>query len=248
MLKTVVQVSVESHILPVIQGKILDQLLSVVLLNLALFLPLKWSRDDKIRNVWFFPVWKPLNDTRKIRRKRKDVTASTFDSWELKCKRLKEDVFDQPLFTGSCKELINIYKREYIHSKPHLVISKENHMDNATSTSPINQVADKPITDAPEIIGNASSVEEIEQICSVVNAPPPTIPTHSIDTEPIIEVEIPYGATSHCAHASEVGTPSTDQDTILHNYDIPDTNQLINSRTREQHTDHSQFTKYWQKY
>jgi hypothetical protein len=79
-------------------------------------------------------------------------------------------------YSGSCKELINIYKREYIHSKPHLVISEENHMDNATSTSPINQVADEPITDATEIIGNASSVEEIEQICSVVNAPPPTIP------------------------------------------------------------------------
>ncbi|MCH96596.1 sister chromatid cohesion 1 protein 3-like, partial [Trifolium medium] len=185
-----------------------------------------------------------LNDTRKIRRKRKDVTTYTFDSWELKCKRLKEDVFDQPLFTGTCKELINIHKREYIHSKPHLVISEENHLDNSTSTSPINQVADEPITDAPEIIVNASSVEEIEHICSVVNAPPPTIPTHSIDTEPIIEgtykspvrgdvatptsvsetVEIPYGATSPRAHASEVGTPSTDQDTILHNYDIPDTN------------------------
>jgi hypothetical protein len=115
-------------------------------------------------------------------------------------------------YSGSCKELI----REYIHSKPHLVISEENHMDNASSTSPINQVADEPITDAPEVIVNASSVEEIEQICSVVNAPPPTILTHSIDTEPIIEgtykspvrgdvatptsvsetVEIPYGATS----------------------------------------------------
>ncbi|MCH99882.1 sister chromatid cohesion 1 protein, partial [Trifolium medium] len=108
-----------------------------------------------------------------------------------------------------------------------------------------NHVADEPITNAPEIIVNASGVEEIEHICSVVNAPPPTIPTHSVDTEPIIEgtykspvrgdvttptsvsetVEIPY--------ASEIGTPSTYQDTILHNYDIPDTNQLINSPEKD---------------
>jgi len=42
---------------------------------------------------------KALNDTRNIRRKRKDVTA--LGAWELKSKRFKEGVFEQPLFTGS---------------------------------------------------------------------------------------------------------------------------------------------------
>ncbi|MCI05635.1 sister chromatid cohesion 1 protein 3-like, partial [Trifolium medium] len=122
---------------------------------------------------------KNLNDTRKIRRKRKDVTTSTFGNWELKSKRLKEDVFDQPLFTGLCKELINIHKREYILSKPHLVISEEDHPDNTTRTSPIIEVADEPIPDAPEIIGNgnASGVEDIERMRSDANASPPIIPT-----------------------------------------------------------------------
>ncbi|XP_045815108.1 sister chromatid cohesion 1 protein 3-like [Trifolium pratense] len=200
---------------------------------------------------------KNLNDTRKIRRKRKDVT--TLGNWELKSKRLKEDVFDQPLFTGLCKELINIHKREYILSKPHLVISEEDHPDNTTRTSPINEIADEPIPDAPEIIGNGNpppnpGVEDIERMRSDANASPPIIPTHSIDTEPVIEdttykspvrrddatpsvsetVEIPsYGATSPRARVSEIGTPSTYQDTIIHDYDIPDTNRLINSPENE---------------
>ncbi|GAU43219.1 hypothetical protein TSUD_301060 [Trifolium subterraneum] len=182
---------------------------------------------------------KNLNDTRKILRKRKDVT--TFGNWELTSKRLKEDIFDQPLIPGLCNELINIHKREYILSKPHLVISDE--------------VADEQMPDAPEIIVNASGVEDIEHMRSDAPASPPIIPTHSIDTEPVIEgstykspvrsdfatppsvsetVEIPpYGSTSPRPHVSEIGTPSTYQDTTHHNYEIPDTNQLINSPEKE---------------
>ncbi|KAK2443730.1 hypothetical protein P8452_21894 [Trifolium repens] len=185
---------------------------------------------------------KTLNDTRKIRRKRKDVTTSTFGNWELKSKRLKEDIFDQPLITGLCKELINIRKREYILSKPHLVIS------NTT-----NPIVDEPMPNAPEIIADPSGVKDIERFCSDVITPPPVIPTHRVDTEPIIEgtnksparrdvatptlvsgtVEIPHGATSSHAHVSEIGSASTYQDTIIHNYDIPNTNQLINSPEKE---------------
>jgi hypothetical protein len=138
-------------------------------------------------------------------------------------------------YSGLCKELLNIRKREYILSKPHLVISEEDHLD------------------APEIIADPSGVEDIERWRSDVNTPPPVIPTHSVDTEPVIEgtiksparrdvatptsvsetVEIPHGATSPRAHVSEIGSASTYQDTIIHNYDIPDTNQLINSPEKE---------------
>jgi hypothetical protein len=102
---------------------------------------------------------------------------------------------------------------------------------------------------APEII--APDIELLRR--SDVNTPPPVIPTHSVDTEPVIEgtnksparrdvatptsvsetVEIPHGATSPRAHVSEIGSASTYQDTIIHNYDIPDTNQLINSPEKE---------------
>jgi hypothetical protein len=106
---------------------------------------------------------------------------------------------------------------------------------------------------APEIIADPSGVKDIERFCSDVITPPPVIPTHRVDTEPIIEgtnksparrdvatptsvsetVEIPHGATSSHAHVSEIGSASTYQDTIIHNYDIPDTNQLINSPEKE---------------
>jgi hypothetical protein len=106
---------------------------------------------------------------------------------------------------------------------------------------------------APEIIADPSGVKDIERFCSDVITPPPVIPTHRVDTEPIIEgtnksparrdvatptlvsgtVEIPHGATSSHAHVSEIGSASTYQDTIIHNYDIPNTNQLINSPEKE---------------
>ncbi|XP_058782760.1 sister chromatid cohesion 1 protein 3 [Vicia villosa] len=200
-----------------------------------------------------------LNNTRNILRKRKDGASSPRDTWKLKNKRLKENFFDQPLFTGVCNELLNIHNREYISSKPHLVISEEDHMDSTTSTPPINQIVDEPMTDAHEIIDNAPeiidnvtiTVEETENVRSVAN-PPPTTPTQNMDTELIIEgtnkspvkgngatptsiseaSERPYGATSPRAHISEIGSPSTCQDTTIPNYDMsdfPDTNILNDS-------------------
>ncbi|CAK8564712.1 unnamed protein product [Lathyrus sativus] len=149
-----------------------------------------------------------LNNTHNILRKRKDGPSSPLDTWKLKNKRLKDNIFDQPLFTGVCNELINIHNREYICSKPHLVISEEDHMDSTTSTSPINQIVDEPILDASEVVVNEHEiidnapevvvneheindnapeviVEATEQGRSVANAP--TTPTQNIDTEPIIE-------------------------------------------------------------
>jgi len=179
-------------------------------------------------------------------------------------------------YSGICNELLNIQRREYICSKPHLVISEEDNLDNTTITPPINQVADEPITDAPEIavdeptidapeivvdepitdapvIVNASSVEDIENIRDVADDQPATIPTQSKDTEQIIPsayrspvkggvatptsvsegMEIPYGATSPRAHASETGTPSTYHDNIFQSHDFSDTNQFINSAGKD---------------
>jgi hypothetical protein len=170
-------------------------------------------------------------------------------------------------YSGICNELINIQRREYICSKPHLVISEEDHPDNTTITPPINQVADEPITDAPEIavdepITDAPEIvvdepitdaPEIERIVSVADDQPATIPTQSKDTEQIIPsayrspnkggvatptsvsegMEIPYGATSPRAHASETGTPSTYHDNIFQSHDFSDTNQFISSAGKD---------------
>ncbi|CAI8595754.1 unnamed protein product [Vicia faba] len=203
-----------------------------------------------------------LNNTHNILRKRKDGPSS-LDTWKLKNKRLKENIFDQPLFRGVCNELINIHNREYICSKPHLVISEEeDHMDSSTSTPPINQIVDEPMTDAPEIIDNAPEIidnapeviintpidaQETEIGRHIVNAP-----SQNIDTEPIIDgtnkspvkgdgatptsvseaSERPYGATSPRARISEIGSPSTYQDSTFQNYDMTDfldTNTLNDS-------------------
>jgi len=175
-------------------------------------------------------------------------------------------------YSGICNELINIQRREYICSKPHLVIPEENHPDN-TSTPPINQVADEPIPNAPEPINQVvdepipDAPEPINQVAdepipdapgNILDEPIPddpstTIPTQNIDTQQIIPsgygspvkggvatptsvsegMEIPYGATSPPAHASETGTPSTYHDNIFQNHDFSDTNQFINSAGKD---------------
>ncbi|MED6187599.1 hypothetical protein PIB30_077958 [Stylosanthes scabra] len=64
-----------------------------------------------------------LNNPRDILKKRREAPSSTLGTWKLNNIQRKEQMFAQPLLTGICKDHIDISKREYICSKPHLVIS-----------------------------------------------------------------------------------------------------------------------------
>lgn len=85
--------------------------------------------------------------------------------------------------SGLCKDLLDISKRENICSRPHLVISEDDHADaGITATPPTNQIAEEPnVTPviAPDI--------EIERLRSIAATPPPTMPDHDMDIELNIE-------------------------------------------------------------
>ncbi|XP_071936301.1 sister chromatid cohesion 1 protein 3 isoform X2 [Coffea arabica] len=71
---------------------------------------------------------KALEDSSDLLRKKRDCPSSNLDMWKSQ-KRLKKDrVFLEPLITGLSADLVSIYKKEVISSKPHLVGSEEPHL------------------------------------------------------------------------------------------------------------------------
>ncbi|RDX59867.1 Sister chromatid cohesion 1 protein 3, partial [Mucuna pruriens] len=88
-----------------------------------------------------------LNNTHDILRKRRHVPSSSLGTWKLNNSRSKEHIFNQPLLTGVGKALLDIFKSEYVGSRPHLVIPEEDHEDArmAETLSPTNQPPEEPI-------------------------------------------------------------------------------------------------------
>ncbi|KAK7323269.1 hypothetical protein VNO77_26734 [Canavalia gladiata] len=116
---------------------------------------------------------KALKNTRDIRRKRKDVPSSNLGTWKLNNSRRKEDIFYQPLFTGLCQDLLDISKSEYVRSKPHLIISEEDHAARiATMLSPTSQTPEEPLAVTDPV---TASDMEIEQPRNVASTPPPIV-------------------------------------------------------------------------
>ncbi|CDP07718.1 unnamed protein product [Coffea canephora] len=71
---------------------------------------------------------KALEDSSDLLRRRRDCPSSNLDMWKSQ-KRLKKDrIFLEPLITGLSADLVSIYKKEVISSKPHLVGSEEPHL------------------------------------------------------------------------------------------------------------------------
>ncbi|KAK2993628.1 hypothetical protein RJ640_028972 [Escallonia rubra] len=77
-----------------------------------------------------------LENSGDLVRKRKESPCSTLDIWNL-TKRLKKDkVFFEPLLTGLCSDLCNIYKNEFSTIRPHLVSSEESRPEPSVVQSP----------------------------------------------------------------------------------------------------------------
>ncbi|KAL1314923.1 hypothetical protein HN51_041732 [Arachis hypogaea] len=135
-----------------------------------------------------------LNNPQDILKKRREAPSSALGTWKLNNIQRKEQMFDQPLLTGICKDHIDISKREYICSKPHLVISEEDHEDVgiARTSSPTNQIPEEPRPVTPVAVSIASPVldREIEHIrLNVAASPPHMVPSHDVGVEINIEGE-----------------------------------------------------------
>ncbi|KAE9621477.1 putative rad21/Rec8-like protein [Lupinus albus] len=128
-----------------------------------------------------------LNNTHDILRKRRDMPSSTLGTWKLNNSRRKEHIFDQPLLTGFCKDLLDISNKEHICSKPHLAISEEDHADAGIDrTPPTNQTLEEPI--ATTLLDTEPTLDmEIEHLRNITATPPFTIPAHDVGTELNVE-------------------------------------------------------------
>ncbi|CAL0310809.1 unnamed protein product [Lupinus luteus] len=128
-----------------------------------------------------------LNNTRDILRKRRDMPSSTLGTWKLNNSRRKEHIFDQPLLTGFCKNLIDISIKECIRSKLNFTISKEDHADAwIDKTPPTNQTLEEPR--ATTLLDAEPTLDmEIEHLRNITATPPFTIPAHDVGTELNIE-------------------------------------------------------------
>ncbi|KAL2330871.1 hypothetical protein Fmac_018452 [Flemingia macrophylla] len=128
-----------------------------------------------------------LNDSRDILRKRKDLPSSSLGTWKLNNSRRKELIFDQPLLTGVCKDLLDISKSEYVRSRPQLVISEEDHADAmmAETLSPTNQ--------APEQSIAATDLSPEEPTAAIDQSPEEPI---AATNQPLEELIVPTNQTS----------------------------------------------------
>ncbi|KAH9710271.1 Sister chromatid cohesion 1 protein 3 [Citrus sinensis] len=64
---------------------------------------------------------KALEDSSDLLRKKRNVPINNLGVWKLNNMVRKEQVFHEPLLTGSCVDICNIFKKNYISAKPHLV-------------------------------------------------------------------------------------------------------------------------------
>ncbi|XP_073147413.1 sister chromatid cohesion 1 protein 3 isoform X2 [Henckelia pumila] len=74
-----------------------------------------------------------LSDTTGIRRVKKSCPCSLLDIWKVNNRRKKDQVFFEPLISGSCAAIQDIYKEDFITSKPHLIITEKEHQETNVS-------------------------------------------------------------------------------------------------------------------
>ncbi|PSS24484.1 Sister chromatid cohesion 1 protein [Actinidia chinensis var. chinensis] len=77
-----------------------------------------------------------LDNCSDLRRTRKCCPSSALDVWKSQNKLRKENIFLEPLMTGLCTDLCNIYKKEFISEKPHLVSVEEACPEPSVAHSP----------------------------------------------------------------------------------------------------------------
>ncbi|XP_073063765.1 sister chromatid cohesion 1 protein 3-like [Primulina eburnea] len=74
-----------------------------------------------------------LSDTSDIRRVKKNCPCSFLDIWKLNNRLKKDSVFFEPLISGSCAAIQDIYKEDFFTSKPHFLITEKEHLETNVS-------------------------------------------------------------------------------------------------------------------
>ncbi|XP_031371624.1 sister chromatid cohesion 1 protein 3 isoform X2 [Punica granatum] len=109
---------------------------------------------------------KALNDTSDILRKRKP-NSSLLDLWKLSKRQRKEQIFDHPLITGMCEDLVAASNKEYVSNKACSIRSAEvppEALVTEDSTAPFTEecIPDKTVVSSPD--GDQALDLEIERL------------------------------------------------------------------------------------
>ncbi|XP_059654323.1 sister chromatid cohesion 1 protein 3-like [Cornus florida] len=83
---------------------------------------------------------KALEDPSDLLRKRKNCPYSALDIWKSNNRLKREKVFVEPLTTGLLGELCNIFKKDFISAKPHLVLLEEVRPESSVPPSPAHDI------------------------------------------------------------------------------------------------------------
>ncbi|GMY22338.1 sister chromatid cohesion 1 protein 3 [Fagus crenata] len=92
----------------------------------------RFDKDTVLSNKF---MKKSLEDCSDLLRKKRDVPFSALGVWRLNNVRRKDQIFYEPSLTGLSMDLCNIYKKDCISTKPHLVFSEEDFPDPRVASS-----------------------------------------------------------------------------------------------------------------
>ncbi|KAL3348538.1 hypothetical protein AABB24_021953 [Solanum stoloniferum] len=69
-------------------------------------------------------------------REKKKVPCSSLDIWKQNQRLRKDGIFFEPIITGLCNDLCNIYKKDFISAKVMMASSEENHAEPSNNQAP----------------------------------------------------------------------------------------------------------------
>ncbi|GAY37043.1 hypothetical protein CUMW_026210 [Citrus unshiu] len=112
---------------------------------------------------------KALEDSSDLLRKKRNVPINNLGVWKLNNRVRKEQVFHEPLLTGSCVDICNIFKKDYISAKPHLVATamEEGNSEPMIVDSPAPETEAIPEPSAAKSPHAAEDIQEPRKLTAV---------------------------------------------------------------------------------
>ncbi|EOA23162.1 hypothetical protein CARUB_v10016763mg [Capsella rubella] len=128
--------------------------------------PRKRKLFDKVTVLTNRNIRQRLQDPSDTLHKRKKMPKSKVNIWRLNNLSKKDQTFSEPLLTGFSDVLRSVFEKDYVASKPYLVVSDETFPEPSSVSSPargaeteINPVSPMPETMVPDSTNRDSTVQ-----------------------------------------------------------------------------------------
>ncbi|WCJ18980.1 Double-strand-break repair protein rad21-like protein 1 [Euphorbia peplus] len=123
---------------------------------------------------------KALENTSDILRKRREIPSTSLGIWKMNNSLRKENIFSEPSLTGCCANILHLFEKDFVSSKPHLTLERL-----ATPETPETMVIEPPLENEPTIMLTAETSSAVagEVIPEVRNET--SVPTPEVFPEPM---------------------------------------------------------------